>query len=260
MKFVSVFGAAALAVAPGVAAAQESDVELAKKLANPVSDLVSLPFQFNYDCCYGPSDGERVTLNIQPVVPLHLSEDWNLIIRTIVPVISQSETAPGLGDQMGFGDTLQTFFFSPKTEGFVLGFGPAISYPTGTDGFSAQQWAAGPAGLVLKQQGHMTYGLLATQLWAVDTTKPQEVNTTLLQPFFNYTFPNTTGVVVNFESTYDWTREQWTVPMNVGVTHMYKFGANQKVQAGVFGRYYFDSPDGGPDWGLRFVLTYLIPS
>ena len=162
--------------------------------------------------------------------------------------------------RVGFGDTLQTFFFSPKTEGFVLGFGPAISYPTGTDGFSAHQWAAGPAGLVLKQQGHMTYGLLATQLWAVDTGQPQEVNTTLLQPFFNYTFPNTTGVVVNFESTYDWTREQWTVPLNVGVTHMYKFGANQKVQAGVFGRYYLDSPDGGPDWGLRFVLTYLIPS
>ena len=260
MNIVSVFGAVALVAAPGLASAQEADVELAKKLANPVSDLVSLPFQFNYDCCYGPSDGERVTMNIQPVVPLHLTEDWNLIIRTIVPVISQSESAPGRGDQMGFGDTLQTFFFSPKTEGLVLGVGPAISYPTGTDGFSAHQWAAGPAGLILKQQGHMTYGLLATQLWAVDTGQPQEVNTTLLQPFFNYTFPNTTGVVVNFESSYDWTREQWTVPMNVGVTHMYKFGANQKVQAGVFGRYYFDSPDDGPDWGLRFVLTYLIPS
>ena len=160
---------------------------------------------------------------------------------------------------MGFGDTLQTFFFSPKTEGFVLGFGPAVSYPTGTDGFSAHQWAAGPAGLVLKQQGHMTYGLLATQLWAVDTGQPQEVNTTLLQPFFNYTFPSTTGIVVNFESSYDWTGEQWTVPLNVGVTHMYQLGG-QKVQAGIFGRYYVEKPDGGPDWGLRFVLTYLIPS
>lgn len=259
MKLATILGAAAIA-APGLATAQESDVELAKKLANPVSDLVSLPFQFNYDCCYGPSDGERVTLNVQPVTPLHLNEDWNLIIRTIVPIVSQAQTAPGTGDSLGFGDTTQTFFFSPKTKGVTLGFGPAMFYPTGTDGFSAHKWAAGPSALVLKQDGHMTYGLLATQLWSfAGSGDAEEVNTTLLQPFFNYTFPSTTGVVANFESSYDWTREQWTVPLNVGVTHMYKLG-DQKLQAGIFGRYYFEKPDGGPDWGLRFVVTFLIPS
>lgn len=259
MKFIALLGAAVMA-APGLALAQDSDVELAKKLANPVSDLVSLPFQFNYDCCYGPSDGERVTLNIQPVVPLHLSDDWNLIIRTIVPIVSQSETTPGGGDQLGFGDTTQTFFFSPKTKGMTVGFGPALYYPTGTDGFSGDKWAAGPSGLVLKQDGHMTYGLLATQLWSfAGNERADEVNLTLLQPFFNYTFPSTTGIVVNLESSYDWEHEQWTIPLNAGVTHMYKLG-DQRIQAGIFGRYYLDKPDGAADWGLRFVVTFLIPS
>jgi hypothetical protein len=251
---------AALVAVPGVAQPQESDADLAKKLANPVAAMVSLPFQFNYDCCYGPSDGERYTLNIQPVVPIKLSDDWNMIVRTIVPIISQTETAPGGSDQLGFGDTTQTFFFSPsRSGGLTWGVGPALFYPTGTDGFSARQWAAGPAALVLKQEGRVTAGLLATQLWSfAGANNRDDINTTLLQPFFNYTFPNSTGIVLNAESSYDWEREQWTVPLNAGVTHLFKVGP-QRIQMGVFGRYYLESPNQGPDWGLRFVATFLIP-
>lgn len=251
---------AALAAVPGQAMAQESDADLAKKLANPVAAMVSLPFQFNYDCCYGPSDGERYTLNVQPVVPINLNDDWNLIVRTIVPLVSQTETTPTGGDQLGFGDTTQTFFFSPsKSTGLTWGVGPALFYPTGTGGFSAHKWAAGPAALVLKQEGHITAGLLATQLWSFAGSESRnDINSTLLQPFFNYTFPNTTGIVLNVESTYDWESEQWTVPLNAGVTHIFKAGP-QKIQLGVFGRYYLESPNQGPDWGLRFVATFLIP-
>lgn len=253
--------AAAAVVVPACAAAQESEADLAKKLANPVAELISLPLQFNYDCCYGPEDGERMTLNIQPVVPVKLNDDWNVIIRTILPVISQSETVAGSGNSLGLGDTTQTFFFSPRdSKGVTWGIGPAIYYPTGTGGFSAQKWAAGPSALVLKQQGGLTYGVLTNHLWSfAGNDRSEEISSTLIQPFFNYTFPNTTGILINMESTYAWTHEQWTVPMNAGVTHMFKLG-NQRVQGGVMGRYYFDSPSGGPDWGLRFVLTFLIPS
>ena len=251
-------GQAASASAP--AAGRESDVELAKKLANPVADLISLPFQFNYDCCYGPEDAGRTTLNIQPVVPVHLTDNLNLIIRTIVPVISQQETVAGTRDQLGLGDILQTWFLSPKTEGVTLAAGPAILYPSGTDGFSQHKWSAGPAALVLKQHGHMTYGLLATQVWSfAGSERAGDVNTTMLQPFFNYTFPNTTGILANLESSYDWERKDWTVPMNVGVTHIYKVG-EQRIQGGIMGRYYLDKPGGGPDWGVRLVVTFLIPS
>lgn len=252
---------AALLAVPSLAQAQESDAELARKLANPVADMISLPFQFNYDCCYGPSDGERYTLNIQPVAPIKLNDDWNMIVRTIVPIISQTETAPGSSDQFGFGDTLQTFFFSPsKASSLIWGVGPAVHYPTGTDGLSSHQWAAGPAALVLKQEGHVTAGVLVTQLWSVGgSDRRDEMNTTLLQPFFNYTFPNTTGILVNMETSYDWEREQWSAPINAGVTHIFKVGP-QRIQMGVMGRYYLESPSQGPDWGLRFVATFLIPS
>ena len=260
MKLTHLLAAVAVMI-PASAVAQEQEADFAKKLANPVADLVSLPFQFNYDCCYGPADGERVTLNIQPVVPIKLREDWNLILRTIVPVISQTGTVGGYRNHLGLGDTIQTFFFSPRgAKGVVWAVGPAMYYPSGTDGFSAHKWAAGPSALVLKQDGGLTYGILATQLWTfAGNEKAQDVETTLLQPFFNYTFPDTTGITLNMESSYNWEREQWTVPVNAGVTHIYKLG-NQRVQAGIMGRYYFDSPDGGPDWGVRFVLTYLIPS
>lgn len=252
---------AALVAVPGLSLAQESDVELAKKLANPVADIISLPLQLNYDCCYGPSDGQRYTLNVQPVVPIDLNEDWRMIVRTIVPVVTQEGDAPGDRRQLGFGDTTQTFFLSPaKSTSLIWGVGPAFYYPTGTDDFSQGQWAAGPAVLVLKQQGHVTAGLLATQLWSfAGADGRDEVDTTLLQPFFNYTFPNTTGLLVNLESSYDWERKQWTVPVNAGVTHIFKLGP-QRIQLGVMGRYYLESPSEGADSGLRVVATFLIPS
>ena len=88
---------------------------LAKQLANPVSSLISVPVQVNYDSGIGPANsGERWTTNIQPVVPSNLNKDWNLIARTVLPVVSQQEIFPGSGNQFGLGDTVQSFFFSPK--------------------------------------------------------------------------------------------------------------------------------------------------
>lgn len=254
--------AAATVLAPAVARGEEAASDLAKKLANPVAELVSLPLQLNYDCCYGPADGERVTLNVQPVVPIKLNDDWNLVLRTIVPFVTQTEATPAGGDRMGLGDTTQTFFFSPRNtkNGLTWAVGPAFFYPTGTGGFSGEKWAAGPSALILKQQGGLTYGMLTNHLWSfAGNDRAEEISNTLLQPFFNYTFPNSTGVLINLESTYDWKRKQWSVPMNAGVTHVYKLG-DQRIQAGIMGRYYFDSPSGGPDWGVRFVATFLIPS
>ena len=112
--------------------AQMSEADaLAKKLSNPVAALISVPFQYNYSQTYG-DDGYQNQLNIQPVIPVSVSEDWNLISRTILPVIQQSAVIPG-ESQFGLGDTTQSVFFSPKNptqSGLIWGVGPALLIPT----------------------------------------------------------------------------------------------------------------------------------
>lgn len=239
-----------------------SDADLAKKLANPVASLVSVPLQANWDFGIGVSDATRFTLNIQPVIPIDLSTDWNLIVRTILPVIDAESPAPGIDDASGLGDTVQSFFFSPKEPvgGWILAAGPVALWPTATDTqLGSEQWGAGPTALALKQDGPWTYGLLANHIWSYAGDDDRaEVNATFLQPFCAYITKTKTTFTLNSESTYDWTAEQWTVPMNFIISQMFRVG-KLPVQASVGGRYYLEKPDGGPEWGLRAVFTLLFP-
>jgi hypothetical protein len=257
----------ALIAMPGVAHGQAGgDAELAKKLANPISSLISVPFQYNFDCCFGPRDAERHLLNIQPVIPTKLNPNWNLIIRTILPVVFLQSPALGLDDTFGLSDTLQSFFFSPSNTpgGVTWGVGPAIQWPTGTDPLiDSGKWAAGPTAVILKQQSGWTYGALSNHIWSfADAGGPNnkpEANATFIQPFLAYTWKDSTTLTLNSESTYDWTANEWTVPINLIVSHVYNFG-KQPVQLAVGGRVYADTPDGGPEWGVRSVVTFLFPT
>jgi hypothetical protein len=237
------------------------DADLAKKLANPVADLISVPIQSNYDFGIGPGDGTRWTTNIQPVVPFGINDEWNLISRTILPVIDQEGIAlGGLNDAFGLGDTVQSFFFSPKSSDPIWGLGPAFLIPTATDSLLGfEKWGMGPTAVVLKQDGPWTYGALANHLWSfAGDDGRDEVNATFVQPFLSYITPTKTTFTLNSETTYDWTNEQWNVPVNFVVSQLLKIG-DQPVQ--IFGgaRYYLDAPDGGPEWGLRFGITFLFP-
>lgn len=239
-----------------------STEELAKQLSNPVADLVSVPFQLNYDENIGADDsGSRWTLNIQPVIPISLSEDWNLISRTIVPVVSTDGIPTGAGTETGLGDTVQSLFFSPKqptSNGWIWGAGPVFVFPTSTeDTLGAGEWGAGLTGVALRQEGPWTYGGLTNHIW--DIGGDTDINQTFLQPFVSYTTPTAWSFALNTESTYDWEREQWSVPVNVTASKVTRIG-DQLVSVGGGLRYWVESADGGPEGlGARLQLTLLFP-
>jgi hypothetical protein len=238
--------------------------ELAMKLSNPVAALISVPLQNNFDFGAGPTgDGFQYKLNIQPVIPISLNDDWNLISRTILPYVYQ-ENIFGTSSQSGLSDTVQSLFFSPKAPtsgGWIWAVGPVLLLPTATDDLlGSEKWGAGPTALVLKQENGWTYGVLGNHLWsfAGDSSRA-EVNATYLQPFLTFTTKKQTTFGLNTESTYDWSNSQWTVPLNATVSQLVKIGS-MPVSFMIGGRYYAEKPANGPEWGLRFQITLLFPN
>jgi len=264
------FGAVPAAAQEGVTAEiaelrnRQSSEQLAKQLQNPVAALISVPLQLNYDRNIGPEDdGYRWTLNIQPVIPISLSENWNLISRTILPVIHQDDIFPGAGDQTGTGDVVQSLFLSPVAprSGWIWGAGPVFLLPTGSDELlSTDKWGAGPTAVALRQQGPWTYGALANHIWSFAGDGDRaDVDATFLQPFLSYTTSTAWTFAVNTESTYDWEIEEWSVPINMVVSKVTNIGG-QLVSFGAGVRYWASTPDSGPEGlGFRFVITLLFP-
>jgi hypothetical protein len=251
------------ASAPAAGADQEA--QLAKQLSNPVAALISVPFQANWDFGSGDGSGQKFTLNFQPVVPISISQDWNLIIRTILPIVDQTGVfGSGSGSQSGLGNTTQSFFLSPKEPGpggLIWGLGPVGYYPTATDSLiGPEKWGLGPTLVALVQKGGWTAGVLANQIWSVGgDSNEQNISAAFLQPFVAYTTKTHTTFTFNTESTYDWENEQWSVPLNLMVSQILKIG-KLPVSLQVGGRYYVESPSGGPEWGIRATFTLLFPT
>jgi hypothetical protein len=246
------------------AVAQDEEAELAKKLANPVASLISVPIQANYDENYGPDEkGSVWRINIQPVIPLTLNDDWNVITRTIIPIIDQEDLPVEGKGESGVGDVVQSFFLSPKApvNGWVLGAGPVLLWPTATeDELGGEKWGGGPTAVALMQNGPWTIGGLANHIETfAGESERSHVSATFVQPFVSYVTKTKTTLNATTESTYDWREEQWSVPLMFNVYQMLKVGP-QIMQVGGGVRYWADSPDNGPDdWGARIQLTFLFP-
>jgi len=240
-----------------------ADEDLAKKSQNPIADMVTLPFQSNTNFNAGPFKRPQEVLNIEPVIPLHISADWNLISRTIVPVISQPDPILN-SNTSGIGDVTQSFFLSPTHPGeLIWGVGPVFTVPSATDPILGQgKVLLGPTIVLLTTPGHWVMGVLVNNQWSVggNPLRPP-VNELLVQPFINYNMADGWYLTSSPFITADWlapSGQQWTVPIGGGFGRIFKL-LDQHVSAALTGYYNVIRPDAAPNWQLRFQFSLLFP-
>ncbi len=254
----------------------QSEEALAEAAQNPVANMISVPFQNNFNFDVGPLDRTEYILNIQPVIPFSLNEEWNVITRTIIPIVSEPaflhEDVPGLPDYVpdderttGLSDIQFTAFLSPAKPGkLIWGVGPVFQFPTATDDIlGAEKWGIGPSAVALSIQGHWVYGALVNNIWSfAGDDDRDDVNKLLVQPFVNYNLPNgwylTSAPIMTANWEADKAGDRWTVPIGGGVGKIIKIGklpVNLQLQT----FYNVAKPELASDWSLRFQIQFLFP-
>ena len=240
--------------------------KLAKQLSDPCSNLISIPLEFNtFDRIGYKEKGSRSAIKYMPVVPVNVSEDWNLVFRTIGEVVtSQDNLAPGYGSKQGLSDAIQSVFLSPaemSPNGTRWGLGAAVYMPTATDDhLGTDQWGAGPTAAIINQTGQWTVGGLWHHLSKVSgDSRADDINFSYFQPFVVYTTKTATSFVLNTESTYDFEADDYEIPVNFQVLQIVPVG-EQIFQVGVGARYFASHFEDGPrGFGLRATFNILLP-
>jgi hypothetical protein len=253
------------ALAPAHAQPKLSAEELAKLAQNPVANLISVPFQNNTNFNYGPRDGTQNILNIQPVIPISVNKDWNVITRTILPIITQPGFTDGQSSTTGLGDIQLSGFLSPNAAaGLIWGAGAIVQAPTNSnDRLGNDRWGVGPTAVALRiEKGSpWVYGALANNVWSVGGGSDAKYNNFLLQPFLNYNLPGGLYLTSSPVVTANWEAsgsQRWTVPVGGGIGKIFHFGrlpVNMQLSA------YWNAvaPDIGPDWQLRLQVQFMFP-
>ena len=257
------FVAAALSAA---AHAEMSAEELAKLAQNPVGNLISVPFQNNTNFHFGPLSGTQNILNIQPVIPISVNDEWNIITRTIVPIVWNPSLAPGDPSTNGFGDTVLTAFLSPAKPGnWIWGAGPVIQIPTNSNTeLGNNNWGLGASGVVLHMEkgDPWVYGALVNNVWSLSSSKTGgSYNNGLIQPFVNYNFAGGLYLTSSPILTVNWkapSGQQWTVPVGGGVGKIFHFG-ELPVNSQIGAYYNVERPDNGAEWQLRIQVQLMFP-
>ena len=244
--------------------AEDSEGQLARAAQNPIAELISVPFQNNMNFNVGPDDSIQNILNIQPVVPFSITKDWNLITRTIMPLVWQPEFIPGQGRTFGLGDIVFTGFFSPdKPSKYIWGVGPALLFPSATDDMlGTGKWGAGPSAVVVGMDGPWVYGLLISNIWSfAGSDSRRDVNLMTIQYFVNYNLSNGWYLVSAPLITANWEAdggEKWTLPFGAGAGKIIKI-RKLPLNCTVQGYYNVEKPTQAGNWQLRAVVTFLFP-
>ena len=270
------------ALATPVIGQEPSAEELAKKTQNPVADLISVPLQSNFNFGAGFHHNKMTyVLNVQPVIPISISEDWNLITRTIMPIINQPSLFPTFGGSVhsttgtGLGDINPTVFLSPAKPGeLIWGVGPTMTLPTATDrDLGSGKWSMGPAAVALTMQGHWVLGALVNNQWSVGGWGDKPVNAMLMQPFVNYNLPDgwylTTSPIVTADWKADKAGDVWTAPLGGGFGKLFRLGQILPLEGHPIAKLPINTqlaaygnvakPEFGPAWQLHFQIQFLFP-
>jgi len=264
--------AAALAAAtclvpggPAHAQPKMSAEDLAKLAQNPIANLISVPFQNNTNFNYGPRDGTQNILNIQPVIPISVNNDWNVITRTILPIVTQPAFTADQSSTTGLGDVQFSAFLSPaRAAGLIWGAGAIMQAPTNSnDRLGNDRWGLGPTAVVLRLEkgSPWVYGALVNNVWSVGSGNDAKYNNFLLQPFLNYNLPDGLYLTSSPVVTANWEAsgsQRWTVPVGGGIGKIFHLGRLPvNTQLGAY--WNVVAPDNGPDWQIRFQVQFMFP-
>lgn len=248
-----------------VRAADEQLFELAKKTSNPLADLTTLPLLYNWDGRIGAGeDGTSNYLRLEPVVPLHITPEWNVITRLFMPMIEQASVTPTSGTDYGLAGVNLSFFASPTgpvSRGISVGLGPVVGFPASNSALGSEKWSLGPtAALIWQPDGPWTVGLLTRQLWSVGGDPHQsDINELYLQPILSYTTKDAWTLGINSEAFYYWTSNEASVPINLSLTKLFRLGG-AAISLGPGVRYWVENTDtGAHGWGARFTANVVFP-
>ena len=245
--------------------------DLGAKLQNPVGSIYSVPIETTWD--FGAPNGQATFINVQPVIPVSLNEDWNLVNRTIIPFIDAPGTpagkpgnpTPQFGNRtFGLGDINHSMFLSPAKAGKVIwGAGPIFSFPTATDAvLGSEQWSIGPTAVVLSQPKPWTVGMLVGNLWSyAGASDRSSINQMFLQYFVSYNLGDGWYLTTTPTMTANWNAnsdERWNIPVGGGAGKLFKVG-RLPIRTQVQAFYNVEKPTGGADWSLMWTLQFVFP-
>ena len=264
---VAIALAAALLLAAMQAHAELTAEELAKLAQNPVGNLISVPFQNNTNLNFGPEKGTQNILNIQPVIPIEVDKDWNIITRTILPVIWMPSLSPDIGSKNGIGDIEFSTLLSPANPGhWIWGAGPIFQLPTDSNAeLGNKNWGLGPEFVILhlEHDDPWVYGAIVNNIWSLTSNKQGgSYSNGLIQPFVNYNVPDGDGLYITSSPiwTVNWNAngQRWTLPLGGGVGkifHLGKLPVNTQISA----YYNVVKPDFGANWQIRAQVQLMFP-